>query len=312
MVCHGTKLGLLKSAASRERAGTRFCPQANTAVLFGRKAVVDRRQFASFAFAAAPTAFGSELAVQPDPTDATELSTRDVLKAVNDENWVLVGTRPTDADDSIIISGEDPTASYRLAIVLRYMAVEDVRVLNGGVAAWKAAKYRVETRSNQLPIARSFGARIPKRPHLIDEISRVKAGLSNPNKFTLVDTRTWAEFTGETSGYKYHIHKGRIPGSVFGQADFKGPNSLAPYRNIDNTMRNAVEIHTLWKKSGIDTEKHLSFLRGSGWRAAEVLTFAQVMGLSNTSLYSDGWIGWSNDPHNPVESGRITAGTAPK
>jgi thiosulfate/3-mercaptopyruvate sulfurtransferase len=213
------------------------------------------------------------------------------------------------ADDTIIVSGEDPTASYRLAIVLRYMGVRDIRVLNGGFAAWKAAKYRVETKRNPPPIASSFGTPIPSRAHLIDDITRVKTGLRTPAEFTLVDTRTWAEFTGETSGYKYHSRKGRIPGSLFGQADFKGPNSLTPYRNIDNTMRNAGEIRGLWKESGIDTEKHLSFMCGSGWRAAEVLTFAQVMGLSNTSLYSDGWIRWSNDPRNPVESGRVTAAT---
>ena len=216
------------------------------------------------------------------------------------------------ADDTIIIAGEDPTACYRLAIVLRYMGVEDVRVLNGGFGAWTAANYPVETKSNPPPIATSFGARIPKNPHLIDDIDRVKVGLHKAPEFTLVDTRTWAEFVGETSGYKYHSHKGRIPGSVYGQADFKGTNSLTPYRNIDNTMRNADEIRALWKQSDIDTQKHLSFMCGGGWRAAEILTFAQVMGLSNTSLYSDGWIGWSNDRRNPVEKGQIGLGTEPR
>ena len=201
-------------------------------------------------------------------------------------------------DDTVIVSGEDPTASYRLAIVLRYMGVEDVRVLNGGFAAWKAAKYPVETKSTQPPEVDCFGASIPARPQLIDSMERVRAGLRVPQHFTLVDTRSWAEFTGKTSGYKYHSHKGRIPGSVYGQADFQGKNSLTPYRNIDNTMRNADEIHAFWKKSGINTRKHLSFMCGGGWRAAEVLTFANVMGLTDTSLYSDGWIGWSNDQRN--------------
>ncbi len=212
-------------------------------------------------------------------------------------------------DDTVILSGEDPTACYRLAIVLRYMGVEDVRVLNGGFQAWKAAKYSIETKSNPPPKAKTFGTRIPRRPELIDGITRVKTGLQTPADFALVDTRTWAEFSGKASGYKYHRHKGRIPGSVYGQADFRGTNSLTPYRNIDNTMRNADEIKTLWKKSGIDIQKHLSFMCGSGWRAAEVLTFAQVMGLSNTSLYSDGWIGWSNDRRNTVETGPITVDT---
>ena len=214
------------------------------------------------------------------------------------------------ADDTVVISGQDPTASYRLAIVLQYMGVSDVRVLNGGFAAWKAARYPVETRSQLPPEAKLFGTRIPRRPKLIDDLTRVKAGLRKPDDFMLVDNRTWAEFIGKTSGYKYHFRKGRIPGAIYGQAGFTGANSLTPYRNIDNTMRNAGEILALWKRAGISTDKHLSFMCGGGWRAAEVLTFARVIGLSNTSLYSDGWIGWSNDRQNPIESG--TTSKTPK
>lgn len=205
-------------------------------------------------------------------------------------------------DDTVIVSGEDPTASYRLAIVLRYMGVEDVRVLNGGFPAWKAAGYPVETERTPPPEASSFGGKIPMRPKLIDDIARVRAGLLKPEEFQLVDTRTWAEFIGKTSGYEYHTHRGRIPGSIYGQAGYTGPNSLTPYRNIDNTMRNAEEILALWRKSGIHASRHLSFLCGGGWRAAEVLTFARVIGIPSTSLYSDGWIGWSNDG-NPTETG---------
>ena len=209
------------------------------------------------------------------------------------------------ANDTVVLSSEDPTASYRLAIVLTYMGVEDVRVLNGGFAAWKREGYPVETTSNPPPQSTSFGAQIPRRANLIAGTPQVKTVLQQPSKFTLVDTRTWNEFIGKTSGYKTHFHKGRIPGSVYAQADFRGADSLEPYRNIDNTMRNADEIQALWNESGISTERHLLFMCGGGWRAAEVLTFAHVMGLSNTSLYSDGWIGWSNDGNNPVETGQI-------
>ncbi|MFP6769466.1 MAG: rhodanese-like domain-containing protein [Planctomycetaceae bacterium] len=215
------------------------------------------------------------------------------------------------ADDTVVISGKNPTASYRLAIVLQYMGVGDVRVLNGGFAAWKAAGYPIDTTSHPPAKAKSFGARIPRRPTLIDDLARVKAGLRKPNDFVLVDNRTWAEFTGKTSGYKYHFRKGRIPGSTYGQAGFTGANSLTPYRNIDNTMRNADEILALWKKAGISTDKHLSFMCGGGWRAAEVLTFARVIGLPNTSLYSDGWIGWSNDRQNPIETGATSKTPGP-
>ena len=207
------------------------------------------------------------------------------------------------ADDTVVVSGKDPTASYRLAIVLQYMGVADVRVLNGGFDAWKRAGYPVETQSVLPPKSPGFGSTIPKRPALIVGTADMKTRLKQPRKFVLVDARTWAEFIGTTSGYKYHFRKGRIPGSTYGQSTFTGSNSLTPYRNIDNTMRNADEILALWKRSGISTDKHLSFMCGGGWRAAEVLTFARVIGLPKTSLYSDGWIGWSNEKSNPIETG---------
>lgn len=186
------------------------------------------------------------------------------------------------------------------------MGVKDVRVLNSGFRAWVSAGYPVETQRHASPRAESFGADIPGRPELIDPLEKVKARRSHSEAFTLVDTRTWAEYVGQTSGYTYHFHKGRIPGSVYGQGTFQGKDALTPYRNIDLTMRNASEIKQLWERAGIDTTKHLSFFFGGGWRAAEVLTLAQVMGLTKTSLYSDGWIGWSNDLQNPIDTGPVS------
>ena len=147
-------------------------------------------------------------------------------------------------DDTVIVTAPDVMASYRVAVVLRYIGINDV----------------------------------------------------------LVDNRSWDEYIGKISGYSYHDKKGRIPGAVYGYAGTSA-TTLEDYRNIDNTMRNAAEIKALWKDAGIDTNKHLMFMCGSGWRAAEVLTYANVMGFDNTSLYSDGWIGWSNDTSNPTETG---------
>nr|WP_312984551.1 rhodanese-like domain-containing protein [Clostridioides sp.] len=204
-------------------------------------------------------------------------------------------------DDSVIVTGPDPMASYRVAVVLRYIGINDVRVLNGGNDAWVSAGYELETKSNKKTPGTDFGASIPVNPDLIDTIPELKEHLKNP-EYTLVDDRTKEEFEGKISGYSYHDKKGRIPGAVYGYSGTSA-TTLEDYRNIDNTMRNADEIKALWDKSKIDTSKHLIFMCGSGWRAAEVMTFANVMGVEKYSLYSDGWIGWSNDPANPVETG---------
>lgn len=204
-------------------------------------------------------------------------------------------------DDTVIVTGPDVMASYRVAVVLRYIGINDVRVLNGGNDAWTSAGYELETKSNKPVAGNDFGATIPANPDLIDTQAELKEMLKDSNN-ALVDNRSWDEYIGKISGYSYHDKKGRIPGAVYSYAGTSA-TTLEDYRNIDNTMRNADEIKALWKDAGIDTNKHLMFMCGSGWRAAEVLTYANVMGFDNTSLYSDGWIGWSNDTSNPTETG---------
>ena len=204
-------------------------------------------------------------------------------------------------DDTVIVTGPDVMASYRVAVVLRYIGINDVRVLNGGNNAWTSAGYELETKSNKPVAGNDFGATIPANPDLIDTQAELKEMLKDSNN-VLVDNRSWDEYIGKISGYSYHDKKGRIPGAVYGYAGTSA-TTLEDYRNIDNTMRNADEIKALWKDAGIDTNKHLMFMCGSGWRASEVLTYSNVMGFDNTSLYSDGWIGWSNDTSNPTETG---------
>ena len=204
-------------------------------------------------------------------------------------------------DDTVIVTGPDVMASYRVAVVLRYIGIDDVRVLNGGNAAWTSAGYELETKSNKPVAGNNFGVTIPANPDLIDTQAELKEMLKDSNN-VLVDNRSWDEYIGKISGYSYHDKKGRIPGAVYGYAGTSA-TTLEDYRNIDNTMRNADEIKALWKDAGIDANKHLIFMCGSGWRAAEVLTYANVMGFDNTSLYSDGWIGWSNNTSNPTETG---------
>lgn len=228
-------------------------------------------------------------------------------------NWMLAGDEELakfaldygfTKDDTIIVTGPDVMASYRVAVVLRYIGVNDVRVLNGGNDAWVAAGYELETTSNAPVAGTNFGGEIPGNPDLIVTIPELKEELKSDDS-VLVDNRSWEEYIGEVSGYSYHDKKGRIPGAVYGYAGTTS-TTLEDYRNIDNTMRNADEIKVLWDKAGIDTNKKLIFMCGSGWRAAEVLTYANVMGYDNSALYSDGWIGWSNDASNPVETGDPT------
>ena len=79
-------------------------------------------------------------------------------------------------DDTVIMTAEEPLASYRLATVLRYIGVKDVRVLNGGHMAWTMAGYQLETQSHKPVPVDEFGAEIPGRPDVIDTMNEVRDG----------------------------------------------------------------------------------------------------------------------------------------
>lgn len=207
-------------------------------------------------------------------------------------------------NSSVVVTSPEPMAATRFATICKYLGVEDVYVMNGGLVNYENKGFKLATDEVKPEAATDFGGEYPANPDLITTVAEVKEYLKD-DKFTLVDNRTWEEYIGESTGYSYHNKKGRIPGAVFGYAGKKDSSSMSYYRNIDKTIRNIDEIKAMWEKQGIDTDNKLAFMCGGGWRAAEVLWDAKVMGLKDVTLYSDGWIAWSNQG-NPIETGDPT------
>ena len=199
-------------------------------------------------------------------------------------------------DSTVVVTGAG-LFSCHLATILKYLGVEDVYIMSGGANGWTDAGYEAETGSNTPEPAEDFGTDTPLNPDYIDDVEEVSELLVDENA-QVVDTRAYKEYTGESSGYSYVEEAGRLDGAIFGQEDgsAQGPDctgsSMMYYENIDGTMRDASEILEMWKNSNVDINKHLSFYCGGGYRAAAVMWYAQTMGLTNTSLYNDGWAGW--------------------
>lgn len=205
-------------------------------------------------------------------------------------------------DTMVVLEGQDPMASYRVAAILKYLGVKDVRVLNGGFESWKREGFAVDTTSHPKVAVKDFGAKAPLNKGYIIGIDGAKKVLADKQNSILVDIRSLDEHTGKITGYSDLKFKGRPAGAVWGHAG-SDPNHLEEFRNVDNTMRNADEILAMWAKEGITPDKNLSFFCGSGWRAAEVEVFAETMGIKNFSMYANGWYEWSSNPKNPVEMG---------
>jgi molybdopterin synthase sulfurtransferase len=201
-------------------------------------------------------------------------------------------------NDPVVIYGDDPTPSYRVAAILKYMGVKDVRVLNGGSTTWKLAGYDLLNEKIPKTKVASFGAKVPAGNRYIVDMPVAKEILNDKTGSILVDIRSWDEHIGKTKGYDDPNLKeaGRPKGSVWG-------HDLVDFRNVDNTMKNFNDVLAMWKANGITPDKRLAFFCGTGWRAAEVQVYADVAGLKNISLYDGGWYEWTMKGNNPFEKG---------
>jgi thiosulfate/3-mercaptopyruvate sulfurtransferase len=204
------------------------------------------------------------------------------------------------ADKTVVVYGEVGIDAARAAVAMMKVGVRDVRMLNGGLNAWRSAGYPLESGAVTPVPAKNFGNAQP-RENLVINTPEAKRILKDPNA-ELVSIRSWPEYVGETSGYSYIKPKGRIPGAVWGHCGSDAYN-VDDFRNPDNTMRDYHEIEHIWAQWGITPDKEVSFYCGTGWRAAETLFYALAMGFDKATLYDDGWFIWSMDPKNPIATG---------
>ena len=191
-------------------------------------------------------------------------------------------------------------AAMRCAQILIYAGVKDVKILNGGMAAWNEAGHEITTEEGEIHPVDDFKGKIPENPQLIIDTPQAKELLASENG-ELVSIRSWDEFIANVSGYNYIDKAGRIPGAVFGNCGSDAYH-MENYRNFDHTMREYHEIADIWKADGIIPEKSIAFYCGTGWRASEAFFHAYFMGWPKIAVYDGGWLEWSSDPDNPVET----------
>jgi len=104
-----------------------------------------------------------------------------------DENltaWAMA--HGINANDTFIVSGANQLPAYRLAVILKYLGVSDVRVINGGNNAWLRAGFSLEEATPIVPNT-DFGAVIPVNGSLIVPVSALYARLEQP-QYLLLET----------------------------------------------------------------------------------------------------------------------------
>ncbi|MDD2539780.1 MAG: rhodanese-like domain-containing protein [Desulfuromonadaceae bacterium] len=208
------------------------------------------------------------------------------------------GSMGITADTTVVIYSDSTIFAARLWWILRYLGVEDIRILNGGYKAWTDVGYAGETTTNSPTATTYIGT---TRPEVVATTDYVSSHYNNGTTW-MVDVRRWIEYTGEISGYSYVVNKGRIPGAIWA---YDADDSALNYNDSDGTLRNSDEVNALWRGRGITAttspttfDKEVIFYCGSGYRSALGYLHAYLLGYTNIRNYSDGWEGWSTNYTN--------------
>jgi len=204
-----------------------------------------------------------------------------------------IGQAGIDSRTTVILCGRKLIAAARVWWVMKYAGVADVRLMDGGVAAWESAGYPLEEELT-LPDPVEFEA--PVAEHWLATTPYVQEHVGS-ERVWLADVRSAAEFTGRASGYSYLDARGRIPAAI---ALGDGDDETHLYVQPDGHLRRPAEILQMWRDQGLTIassgtrfEREVVFYCGGGWRSSVAFFHAWLLGLENIRNYSDGWGGWS-------------------
>ncbi|ALL79830.1 thiosulfate sulfurtransferase (plasmid) [Pseudonocardia sp. EC080610-09] len=177
-------------------------------------------------------------------------------------------------------------AAARAWWLLRWGGHQDVRLLDGGLGAWRAAGGPLETGPGTVPDAGDVELTGGGLPVLdADDAARLaRTGI-------LLDARAGQRYRGETE--PVDPRAGHVPGAI----------SAPTVDNLDDKhrFRPTAELRDRFVALGAGREP-VGVYCGSGVTAAHEIAALAVAGFT-AALFPGSWSAWSADPARPVASG---------
>jgi thiosulfate/3-mercaptopyruvate sulfurtransferase len=192
-------------------------------------------------------------------------------------------------DSCIVVYDEHGIYSApRVWWLFKTMGFDNVAVLDGGLPAWKEARYAVEEKQEHVVNTGSF--KVHYNSDLLIHSTAVLNSLNDSTK-QLLDARSSARFYATQPEPRAEIRSGHIPNS----------KSL-PYSSLLSglELKSKKELQMLFKEVNSEN-KELIFSCGSGITACILALGAAIARYEKLAVYDGSWAEWGSLQHLPIE-----------
>jgi thiosulfate/3-mercaptopyruvate sulfurtransferase len=208
----------------------------------------------------------------------------------------LVGELGIDEDSRVVVvpagvSATDFGAAARVYWTLKVVGTENVSILDGGLAAWVAAKYPLE-QGVVTPSPQIFTATINQS--LIADASEVEK-LSASGRGILIDARPAPYFQGKLKADTVGAY-GHIPNSI-------NIDSENFYNRATNALRSRDELAAIAGELP-KTGPIVNYCNTGHWSSTDWFVLSEILGRKDVKLYHGSMEDWSSVVTRPVSSAR--------
>lgn len=182
------------------------------------------------------------------------------------------------------------SASARAWWMLRLFGHEEVAVLDGGLAKWRAEGRPVDDRP-VVPREAHFSAR--QNNLLVRDLEQIRSNLV-ARREQVIDARSSGRFAGTEPEPRPGLRAGHIPQSL-----------NLPYLDLiaaDGTFLSAAELRRRFAALGIDQRRPIVTTCGSGVTACTVALALYQLGAPDVAVYDGSWSEWGGRGDTPIES----------